>query len=653
MIDSIKTFFQSETFMPHGHCFLWKPEILWLNVISDFIIACSYYVIPFYLLYLVKKRRDLEFNWVVVMFACFILACGTTHVMDILTIWKPYYAVQGLVKSVTAAISMMTAIVLVPLIPLAVRLPSKSELEESHKELKRLNAKLMEMNSNLEEKVKLKTKDLASLAAIVEHSNDAIILKDVNGNISFWNAAAERLYGYSAEEALGKPLTNMVPEEKQLEYSELMDQLFKGQTLESIETTRRTKSGQILHVSVGMSLIKDKSGNVIGSSHIVRDITSKSIAEEELKKDEERFRRVIEAAPNGLVMINEKGVIVLCNAQVEVLFLKSKKELVGEKIEILIPERFRKNHAGFVAGFMRQPEARQMGVGRDLYGLRSDGREFSIEIGLNPIVLGNEIFVLASIVDITKRKALEEQLRHYSKITEQKNHEMEQFVYTVSHDLKSPLVTSTGFLGLLKEDLIEKNFDNMMDSVSRLEKANHRMSQLIDDLLQISRIGILKLEFEKIDLTALVKAICENLSVQLKEKNISVEVQENMILPRADRKRVYQVFENLLINAIKYASDGPASKIIVGAKDIDKEIHVFVKDHGPGIAKEYHTKIFGLFQRLESDNRGTGVGLTIVSRIMQQHEGKVWVESEPGSGATFWLSFPTNQSLNYGGLHEH
>lgn len=652
MIDTIIKFFQSETYMPHGHCFLWKPEILWLNVISDFLIAFSYYVIPFYLLYLVKKRKDLEFNWVVVMFACFIFACGTTHIMDIVTVWKPYYAVQGIIKSVTAAFSMMTAIILVPLIPLAVRLPSKSELEESHLELKRLNAKLMEANSNLEEKVRLKTKDLASLAAIVEHSNDAIILKDINGSISFWNAAAERLYGYTSEEALGKSIIDMVPEDKQQEYNELMSQLYRGQNIESIETTRRTKNGQILHVSVGMSLIKDSGGHIIGSSHIVRDITSKSIAEEELKKGEDRFRRVIEAAPNGLVMVNDKGVIVLCNAQVEILFLKTKQELVGEKIEILIPERFRTNHTSFVAGFMKQPEARQMGAGRDLYGLRSDGCEFSIEIGLNPIIIGNETFVLASIVDITKRKALEDQLRHYSKITEQKNHEMEQFVYTVSHDLKSPLVTSTGFLGLLKEDLIEKNFDNMMDSVSRLEKANHRMSQLIDDLLQISRIGILKLEFEKIDLTALVKSICENLSVQLKEKNIEVEIQENMILPRADRKRVYQVFENLLINALKYASDGDNNKIIVGAQTVDNEIHVFVKDHGPGIAKEYHKKIFGLFQRLEADNRGTGVGLTIVSRIMQQHEGKVWVESEPGNGATFWVSFPIQQTLHYGGIHE-
>ncbi|NUM60451.1 MAG: PAS domain S-box protein, partial [Bdellovibrionaceae bacterium] len=552
MFDDIKFFFENASFMPHGHCYLWRPDILWLNVISDFLITVSYYVIPFYLIFLVKKRKDLEFNWIVVMFAVFILSCGTTHLMDIITVWNPQYAIQGVIKFCTALVSMLTAFMLAPLIPKAIRLPSRSELDYSHQQLKTLNEKLVEANASLEEKVRLKTQDLSSLASIVEHSNDVIIQKNINDKIIFWNNASEKFYGYKAEEVMGKSIYDFIPLEKHQEFKEMMDRIYAGEKTESLETMRYNKEGQIVNVSIGISLIRDSFGKVIGSAHIIRDITAKKMVMTELKKSEDRFRRVIEAAPNGLVMVNSKGLIVLCNLQVEILFGIKREDLVGFPIEILIPERFRKNHSGFMKGFLGQPEARQMGVGRDLYGLRSDGAEFSIEIGLNPITIGDEIYILASIVDITKRKALEEQLRHYSKVMEQKNHEMEQFVYTVSHDLKSPLVTSTGFLGLLKEDLLSKKYEDLMDSINRLEKANHRMSQLIDDLLQISRIGRIKLDFDKIDLTTLINNICENLSAQLLEKKVEVEIEENMTLPFADKNRIYQVFENLIINALKY-----------------------------------------------------------------------------------------------------
>lgn len=638
--------------MPHGHCYLWMPEILWLNVVSDFIISISYYIIPFYLLYLVKKRKDLKFNWVVAMFALFILACGTTHLFDIITVWKPLYGLQGLIKLITAVLSISTAFVLIPLIPKAIKLPSRSDLDESRVQLQNLNEQLKRSNLILEEKVKEKTKDLVLLAATVEHSNDAVIIKDVQGNISFWNKAAELLYGYKTEEVIDRPMLQLIPKDKREEFMSIMRQLYAGEKIETFDTSRLTKDQQILHVSLSISLIKNSEGQIIGSAHVVRDITSRLLAEENLKKSEDRLRKVIEAAPNGLVMVNYKGIIVLCNAQVEVIFGFKKEELIGHPIDTLIPERFRRNHTSFVGGFMGKPEARQMGAGRDLFGLRKDGSEFSIEIGLSPIHIGNEIYVLSSIVDITKRKAMEDQLRHYSNVMEQKNLEMEQFVYTVSHDLKSPLVTSSGFLGLLREDLEAKRYENLADSFSRLERANQRMSQLIDDLLQISRIGRIKLEFEKVNVTELIETICENLSVQIQEKNMSVEVQPGIVVPFADKNRVYQVFENLIINALKYGAGAEVKKILIGMETTDNEICIFVKDYGAGIAKEYHKKIFGLFQRLEADNRGTGVGLTIVSRIMQLHDGRVWVDSEVGKGATFWVAFPLKQPHSYGGFNE-
>lgn len=778
MPEFFKSLFSSNSFMPHGHCYLWRSDILWLNAGSDAVIALAYYAIPAFLVYLVNKRKDLAFNWIFIMFALFILACGTTHIVEIWTIWNPQYGIQGIVKLFTAGISMATAFALVPLMPKALALPSVKDLEESSHELQRLNKELLQVNATLEYRVAEKTKDTAALAAIVRNSNDPIISSDVNGCITSWNPAAQLLFGDIINEPIGKSIYDLIPENYRTKVNDRIHQTEYGGTPKVFDIQILNRNSEQLHISLTFSPIKDDLGNFIGSSLIARDITSRIRAEQEikksearktailnasldaiitidhtgtiiewntmaektfgfssaqvlgkelaeviiphryrkahrdgllhylktgegpvigkrvelsalrangdefpveisiaalainqgppfftasvrdittrlqneeaLKKNEDRFRRVIEATPNGLVMVGQTGKIVLCNAEIESLFGYKKEELFGQEIEILVPQRFRKNHSGYRQEFFHGPETRQMGVGRDLYGLRKDGTEFSVEIGLNPLVTEEGVFVLASVVDITKRKALEEHIRHSTEAMEQKNYEMEQFVYTVSHDLKSPLVTSTGFLGLLKEDLLAHNYDKLMDSVTRLERANSRMSQLIDDLLQLSRIGRIKIEPEEIHVPTLLKAICENLSSQIQEKSVQMDISPEMPAIKADRKRIYQVFENLIINALKYACDGPDPRITIGFEKMPGETRFYVKDNGPGIAKVYHKKIFGLFQRLETDNRGTGVGLTIVSRIMQLHGGRAWVESTVGAGATFWLAFP-NTFVSLGG----
>ena len=224
---------------------------------------------------------------------------------------------------------------------------------------------------------------------------------------------------------------------------------------------------------------------------------------------------------------------------------------------------------------------------------------------------------------------------------ERKNQEMEQFVYTVSHDLKSPLVTMKGFVGVLKEDLGTEENDLVMDSVRRIENAACHMSRLIEDLLKLSRAGRRRGKTEPVDVSLLVHELIANSQAYLEGLGTTLEIHDEMPEIVADRAALSRVFENLLNNAIKYGCQGPQSKMTVGSETLDDEVRFFVKDNGPGIAPEYHKKIFGLFQRLDSDQDGTGVGLAIVEKIMQVHNGRVWVESSPGKGATFWLSFDT------------
>ena len=224
---------------------------------------------------------------------------------------------------------------------------------------------------------------------------------------------------------------------------------------------------------------------------------------------------------------------------------------------------------------------------------------------------------------------------------ERKNEEMAQFVYTVSHDLKSPLVTMKGFVGVLNEDLSTGDIDLARDSLSRIDKAATHMSRLIEDLLRLSRAGRTRGDVTLVDVSAMLRDVTVDLRPRLEELGTTLVIEDGMPEIMADREAISRVFENLLNNAVKYGCTGPDSRIEVGSETVDGEVRYFVRDNGPGVAPEYHEKVFGLFQRLESDQDGTGIGLAIVAKIMHAHEGRVWVESSPGDGATFWLAFDT------------
>lgn len=377
-----------------------------------------------------------------------------------------------------------------------------------------------------------------------------------------------------------------------------------------------------------------------------REIMARENVQQALQRSEEVFHAIVESAPTAVVMIDPNGDIELVNAETERLFGYTRKELVGKPVEILVPPRFKFDHPEFRKRYLENPATRRMGAGRDLYGRRKDGTEVAVEIGLNPIEAEEGIFVLSAIVDITERQRTEREIRRINAELMNKNEEIQQFVYTVSHDLKSPLVTCKGFVGVAREDLKEGLLEDVESSLARIEHATDRMSQLIQDLLQLSRIGTIRNEPEEIDVVELVQSAISDLSSRLEGVRAVVSVQRDLPRVVADRVRLAQVFENLLTNAVKYGCghDQPAV-VIEGCIDAG-EVRYCVRDNGSGIAPQFHERIFGLFERLEPNTDGTGVGLAAVSRIMEAHGGRAWVESEVGQGAAFWLAFPaTAQSV--------
>ena len=373
-------------------------------------------------------------------------------------------------------------------------------------------------------------------------------------------------------------------------------------------------------------------------------ITLRTIAER--KRVEGRLRLVVEAAPNAMIMVDREGKITLVNTQIEQLFGYQRDELLGQRIEILVPERFRSKHRDYRNSFFANPEARAMGAGRDLYGLRKDGSEVPIEIGLNPVTTPEGLSVLASIIDITERKKAEdviiklnEDLSRRTAELEATNKELEAFTYSVSHDLRAPLRSIDGFSQAVLEDYADKLDAQGKNHLERVRAASQYMAQLIDDMLNLSRVTRSEMRHETVHLSAMAREIGEALRKTQPEQQVEFISAEN-VTATGDERLLRVVMQNLLDNAWKYTGKHARARIEFGVKDEGGKPVFYVRDDGAGFDMAYADKLFGAFQRLHRRGEfpGTGIGLATVQRIIHRHGGRVWAEGEVEKGATFYFS---------------
>jgi signal transduction histidine kinase len=232
-----------------------------------------------------------------------------------------------------------------------------------------------------------------------------------------------------------------------------------------------------------------------------------------------------------------------------------------------------------------------------------------------------------------------------SRELEYSNKELEQFAYVISHDLKSPLVTIQGFATRFMKYVAEGNREKSEDAALRVQNAAKRMGELIDDVLELSRVGRNQGQRRPVDPAQEIRKLRDDLQGVLDEAKASLIIEPGLPLVKADTGEIRQIFQNLISNAIRYACREPGKKITVGGASLEQENRIYVRDEGPGIPREYHAKIFQLFQRLSKDKDGTGLGLAIVAKIMKNLGGRVWVESEEGKGSVFWLAFPKSTNL--------
>ncbi len=360
----------------------------------------------------------------------------------------------------------------------------------------------------------------------------------------------------------------------------------------------------------------------------------------QLKESEEQFKGLLESAPDAMVIVNEDGVIKLINRQTEKLFAYNKEELIGQKVELLIPQRFAGNHPHHLENYFTNPKAREMGAGLELFGKKKNADEFPIEISLSPLRTKEGTIVSAAIRDISERKKVELELKEKSLELTRSNSELEQFAYVASHDLQEPLRMVTSYVQLLSNRYKDKLDQDANDFIAFAVDGSNRMRILITDLLQYSRVNRTK-PFEWIDLNNELTVILKNLESSIKENNALIKSDP---LPKiyGDNVLIGQLFQNLIANAIKFKGEKNPEIYITGKK-VNNAYQFSVKDNGIGIQKEYSDKIFVIFQRLHTKEKypGTGIGLAICKKIVERHGGKIWVESEFGKGSTFYFTIAT------------
>jgi PAS domain S-box-containing protein len=497
------------------------------------------------------------------------------------------------------------------------------------------------------------------LARVVENAEDAITAEDLPGLVTFWNKGAEWLYGYTAAEVLGKPIAILASPGHRDDSAELICKIARGESIEHHETERVTRSGKRIWVSLRMSPIRDDAGTIIGVSTIGRDVTTRRDAEAGLQAAALYARSLIEASLDPLVTISAEGQITDVNEATIAATGVPRDRMIGSDFSTYFtePEKARAGYRqAFAEGFVRE------------YSLslrHASGR--IIDVVYNASLYRNEkgavVGLFAAARDITERKRAEEALQKYREELEQTvgermaalsaanarlesaNQELEAFSYSVSHDLRTPLRAVDGFSRILVQDYSDKLDAEGQRVLAVVRDSTVKIGHLIDDILAFSRIGRAEMKTAPLDMAALVRdTLTDPLAPAVAGRALAIDIGE---LPDAhgDKAMLRRVWMNLLDNAIKYTAPKPDARIAVGATAGDGETIYHVRDNGVGFDMQYAGKLFGVFQRLHgAEFPGTGIGLSIVKRIVTRHGGRVWAEGKVGEGATFYFALPKARS---------
>jgi PAS domain S-box-containing protein len=479
---------------------------------------------------------------------------------------------------------------------------------------------------------------------LLEAAPDAMVVVNRDSEIVLVNLKAERQFGYCRDELLGQNVRNIIPEgfaERLIADSlrsaadALTQQIGSG-----IELTGRRKDGSEFPMELMLSPLDSADGILVTAA--IRDISARKAADRHLAQMESRYRALLEAAPDAMVVVNPRGEIVLLNVQAEKQFGYRRDELLGRKISDIIPAGFAERLIADGLRSAADASAQQIGGGIELAGKRKDRSVFPIEIMLSPLDSVDGILVTAAIRDITARKKAEAHLRHISEIERMQS----EFVSTVSHELRTPLTSIGGSLGLIAGGAAGVISDRAARLIEIANKNTQRLIRLVNDILDIEKLQSGRMVFQLAPVRieeVLRQAILANLAYAA---SFGIELRrtgdESDAIVAADAGRLNQAVTNLISNAVKFSPTGGCVEI--SASRTEGSVRISVADRGPGIPEEFRPRIFERFAQADSSDMrqrgGSGLGLSIAREIVQRHCGSISFDSVVGKGAIFHLDFP-------------
>jgi PAS domain S-box-containing protein len=480
---------------------------------------------------------------------------------------------------------------------------------------------------------------------LLESAPDAIVIVDKDGRIVLVNFQAEKLFGYRRDDILGSGVERLVPSRFRDNHPRHRIAYFNeprvrpmgaGLTLYGLR-----QDGSEFPVEISLSPLETEEGTLVMAA--IRDVT-------ERRRAEEKFRSLLESAPDAMVIVDQTGHITLINSQTEKLFGYTRRELLGNRIEILMPERFRDIHPSHRRHYFIEPRVRPMGAGFELHGLHKDGREFPVEISLSPLETEEGMLVTAAIRDVTERKLFEKTLQEKNIELENASLAKDRFLASMSHELRTPLNAIIGFTGTLLMKLPGPLTADQEKQLTTIRTSANHLLSLINDLLDLAKIesGKVKLKLEPV----ICQEIMEEVAVSLRPLAETRGLHFDLKMPdeahtiQVDHRALRQIIINLTNNAIKFTEEGSVCLMLhLSHRDGRPVTEISVSDTGIGIRPEDQARLFQAFEQLETTNlhrryEGTGLGLHLSQKLVGLLGGTITFQSEYGQGSTFTLLLP-------------